>query len=145
MKWVILNFRHSICNTTSYFGDLVCNHAFSVSLFAATLRDNCQQGRRCNSYDAYEAGYCSKNDIEQLGWNLENPDPSLLSEPWEARNYFMDTEFESGDFCTLPDPPFAQPPSTVPPLGPEPNPGTDGTSSTFSIFSVLLLSLISFI
>ena len=80
-----------------------------------------------------------------MGWNLENPDPSLLSEPWEARNYFMDTEFESGDFCTLPDPPFAQPPSTVPPLGPDPNPGTDGTSSTFSIFSVLLLSLISFI
>ena len=62
------------CNDDKYFWNLGCDHGFSYLVMAATMRDQCQLSRRCDSYSSYQRGYCDHNPSANAGWRFDNYD-----------------------------------------------------------------------
>ena len=93
--------QSSNCNQHNYFGDVVCSHVEAKSLFSANMRQNCHFARKCRNYQQYKSGKCRDGKISPIGWNL------LVEESKQQfpNNYYMDTEFTSGDFCGITDVP----------------------------------------
>ena len=91
--------QSSNCNRHNYFGDVVCSHVEAKLLFSATMRVNCHMARKCRSYRQYKSGRCGNKTVSPIGWNL------VTNESNQAfpNNYYMDTEFTSGDFCGVID------------------------------------------
>jgi len=92
--------HNGMCNEKNYFWNLGCNHGFSYVAMAATMRDQCQLSRRCESYDWYKRGYCSQNPSENPGWSFNNSDLAEQESTW-PHNYFWNTEYESGNYCAV--------------------------------------------
>ena len=58
---------------------MICNHAQSYFLWAATMRDDCHMARECESYADYMNGYCSRNTLSDFGWNLNVDNTTSVS------------------------------------------------------------------
>ena len=95
--------QSSNCNRHNYFGDVVCSHVEAKLLFSATMRVNCHMARKCRSYRQYKSGRCGNKALSPIGWNLV---ANEINQDF-PNNYYMDTEFTSGDFCGLTDVPFS--------------------------------------
>ena len=91
--------QSSNCNRHNYFGDVVCSHVEAKLLFSATMRANCHMARKCGSYRQFKSGRCGNKILSPIGWNL-GANESNHDFP---NNYYMDTEFTSGDFCGITD------------------------------------------
>ena len=94
--WLNGGTQSSNCNRHNYFGDMVCSHVESKLFFGATMRKNCHIAHKCHSYRKYKSGRCDKNKMSLVGWNLQPNQPTKFKFP---NNYYMDTEFTSGDYC----------------------------------------------
>ena len=91
--------QSSNCNRHNYFGDVVCSHVEAKLLFSATMRVNCHMARKCRSYRQFKSGRCGNKSLSPIGWNLGTNE----SNHDFPNNYYMDTEFTSGDFCGITD------------------------------------------
>ena len=116
--------QSSNCNQHNYFGDVVCSHVEAKLLFSATMRQNCHIARKCRDYRQYKSGRCGENISSPIGWNLVAKD-AMYEFP---NNYYMDTEFTSGDFCGVTD-------SPIPKLTTTDNPMTNEESSTSTVLN----------
>ena len=96
--WLNGGTQSSNCNRHNYFGDMLCSHVESKLLFGATMRKNCHIAHKCKSYRKYKSGRCDKNKISLVGWNLHPKQPITFKFP---NNYYMDTEFTSGDYYEI--------------------------------------------
>ena len=96
--WLNGGTQSSNCNRHNYFGDMVCSHVEPKLLFGATMRKNCHIAHKCHSYRKYKSGRCERNKISLVGWNLHPTEPIKSKFP---NNYYMDTEFTSGDYCEV--------------------------------------------